>query len=70
MDLEPEKRMAAAILAFDDDPVLKKPQYCRLKGHNALREAVIAAKLFLDEGPGERRYFEPDRSREAGGDDR
>jgi hypothetical protein len=62
--------MAAAILAFDEDPVLKKPQYCRLKGHNALREAVIAAKLFLDEGAGDRRYAEPDRRRADSGDDR
>jgi hypothetical protein len=47
--MSPEERMAAAILKFDDDPILKKPQYCIFKGHDALREAVIAAKLFMDE---------------------
>jgi hypothetical protein len=41
--------MAAAILKFDEDPILKKPQYCIFKGHDAFREAVIAARLYLDE---------------------
>ena len=33
--MSPEERMAAAILKFDEDPILKKPQYCIFKGHDA-----------------------------------
>lgn len=50
MDLEPEKRMATAILKLEADPVLKKPQYSLVRGHDAFCEMVVAAKLYLGQG--------------------
>jgi hypothetical protein len=60
--MSPEERMAAAILKFDEDPILKKPQYCIFKGHDAFREAVIAAKLYLDERDNAAGHAEPEGS--------
>jgi hypothetical protein len=65
--MSPEDRMATAILALEDEPWLKHQRYARFKGLPAFREAVIAAKVYLNERDDAAGHPEPDGRRGARG---